>query len=85
MFFFKNNIFISRDIHLNCKGHSAQIVVTASQIFSRTVGSCFELAEMPAHAYFCYTVNDYFDAMNSSKVFSSEELVLIILLTLFSH
>ena len=63
--------FISRDIHMNAKGHAAQIVVTAVQIFSRTVGSCFELAEMPAHAYFCYTVNNYFDVMNSSKVLSN--------------
>ena len=61
-------IFISRDIHTSCKGHATQVVSTAAQLFSRTVGSCFQLAGMRAQAYFCFTVNNWFDVMNSSKV-----------------
>ena len=62
-------IIIFRDIHTSCKGHSVQNVATAAQIFSKTVSSCFFLAGKPALAYFCQTINDGFDVMNSSKIF----------------
>lgn len=38
-------------------------------MFSKTVASCFSVFERPAQAYFCNTVNNAFDVMNSSKVY----------------
>ena len=38
------------------------------QLFSKTVASCFTVLGKPAQAYFCNTVNNAFDVMNSSKV-----------------
>ena len=62
-------IFFCRDKHLHATGHAAQCVLIAVQVFSKTVASCFQVFGMPAQAYFCQTVNDAFDVMNSSKIY----------------
>ena len=38
-------------------------------MFSKTVASCFTVFDQPAQAYFCKTVNDAFDVMNSSRAY----------------
>ena len=58
-----------RDKHINAIGHAAQNVLISVQVFSKTVASCFTVFGKPAQAYFCNTVNNAFDVMNSSNVY----------------
>ena len=58
-----------RRIHLDCHGHQTQNVRTAVQLLSRSMANSFTLDGRPELAYFISTVNDWFDVMDSRRMY----------------